>query len=36
MLLRIERQGLRFTGNGVDFTTRLANRIDDTFCLIAT
>ena len=35
MLLRVERQRVRFTGDGVDFATRLTNRIDDTFMLIA-
>jgi hypothetical protein len=36
MLLRIERQRVRFTGDGIDLTTRLTNRIDDSFFLIAT
>ncbi len=35
MLPRVERQRVRFTGDGVDFATRLTNRIDDTFMLIA-
>ena len=35
MLLRVERQRVRFTGDGVDFATRLTNCIDDTFMLIA-
>ncbi len=36
IFLCIERQGMRFTGNGVDFTTGVTNRIDDAFFLIAT
>ncbi len=35
MLPRVERQRVRFTGDGVDFAARLTNRIDDTFMMIA-
>ena len=36
MLLRVDCEGVGFTGDGVDFATCLTNRIDNTFCLIAT
>ncbi len=35
MLLRIERQRVRFTGDSVDFATRFMNRIDDSVILVA-